>query len=51
MEPEKCAEWQWYGPSELPEPIFIVTKRMIDAHLNGYNADIAAVENVLRSDD
>lgn len=51
MEPDKCAEWKWYGPDELPEPIFIVTKRMIDAHLNGYNSDIAAVENVLGPDD
>jgi len=50
MEPSKCAEWRWYRFDELPSPIFIVTKRMIDAHLKGYNADTEAVENVLRPD-
>jgi len=50
MEPEKCAEWKWYRFDELPSPVFIVTKRMIDAHMKGYNADTAAVENVLRPD-
>ncbi|MBX3138826.1 NUDIX domain-containing protein [Candidatus Obscuribacterales bacterium] len=50
MEPEKCAEWKWYRFDDLPSPVFIVTKRMIDAHLKGYNADTEAVENVLRPD-
>lgn len=22
MEPEKCESWDWYGPSELPSPLF-----------------------------
>ena len=34
-EPEKCANWQWFAPDELPENIFIPSKRVIDNYLAG----------------
>ena len=33
-EPDKSKNWQWYGPNKLPNPIFIPSKRVIDAWLN-----------------
>jgi len=30
-EPDKCEGWQWYELDQLPEPLFIVTKRMIES--------------------
>ncbi|HWQ35388.1 MAG TPA: NUDIX domain-containing protein [Blastocatellia bacterium] len=34
-EPEKCAGWAWYEIDQLPEPLFIVTQRMIESLLSG----------------
>jgi hypothetical protein len=34
-EPDKCAGWAWYKPDELPEPLFIVTQRMIESWQSG----------------
>jgi 8-oxo-dGTP diphosphatase len=31
MEPEKCDGWDWYDPDNLPQPLFIVTQRMIES--------------------
>jgi 8-oxo-dGTP diphosphatase len=30
-EPDKCAGWAWYDLGALPQPLFIVTQRMIEA--------------------
>ena len=30
-EPDKCEGWAWYRLEALPQPLFIVTKRMIEA--------------------
>ena len=27
VEPDKCDGWDWYGPDELPEPLFKLTKQ------------------------
>jgi hypothetical protein len=35
MEPEKCEGWDWYGPDDLPQPLFIVTQRMIESLRSG----------------
>ncbi|GAB4562507.1 MAG: NUDIX hydrolase [Anaerolineae bacterium] len=35
MEPHKCEGWAWYDLDDLPEPLFIVTRRMIEAYLSG----------------
>lgn len=30
-EPEKCAGWAWYELNALPQPLFVVTQRMIES--------------------
>jgi 8-oxo-dGTP diphosphatase len=35
MEPEKCEGWDWYDLDHLPQPLFIVTKRMIESLRSG----------------
>jgi len=45
MEPEKCAGWEWYDPHDLPSPLFIVTRRMIESWLTGaLGFDPASIE-------
>ena len=36
-EPEKCLEWKWFPLSGLPEPMFMLSKRSIDAYNQGIN--------------
>jgi 8-oxo-dGTP diphosphatase len=44
-EPEKCEGWAWYELEQLPEPLFIVTRRMIEAwQAGGVLCRIAEVE-------
>jgi 8-oxo-dGTP diphosphatase len=45
-EPEKCEGWAWYDPDELPEPLFIVTRRMLDSLRSG--VILHQLENVER---
>ncbi len=47
MEPDKCAEWKWYHPESLPSPLFLVTERMIESYIKGYNSDADSIERVL----
>ena len=35
MEPEKCDGWDWYDLDDLPEPLFVVTRRMIGSLRSG----------------
>ena len=35
MEPEKCDGWDWYDLDDLPRPLFIVTRRMIESLRSG----------------
>ena len=35
MEPEKCDGWAWYDLDDLPQPLFIVTQRMIESLRSG----------------
>lgn len=35
MEPEKCGGWDWYDLDDLPQPLFIVTRRMIESLRSG----------------
>ncbi|HKQ77968.1 MAG TPA: NUDIX domain-containing protein [Blastocatellia bacterium] len=35
MEPEKCGGWDWYDLDNLPQPLFIVTRRMIESLRSG----------------
>ena len=35
MEPTKCSGWDWYDPDDLPSPLFIVTRRMIECWQSG----------------
>ncbi|MEI8337572.1 MAG: NUDIX domain-containing protein [bacterium] len=37
MEPDKLVSWDWYNLDELPEPLFIPTKMMIEAYKNKIN--------------
>ena len=30
-EPEKCDGWGWYDLNDLPQPLFVVTRRMIES--------------------
>lgn len=30
-EPEKCTGWNWYDMDALPQPLFIVTQRMLES--------------------
>jgi 8-oxo-dGTP diphosphatase len=34
-EPEKCDGWDWYDLDDLPQPLFIVTGRMIESLRSG----------------
>jgi 8-oxo-dGTP diphosphatase len=34
-EPEKCDGWEWYDLDDLPQPLFIVTQRMIESLRSG----------------
>ncbi len=34
-EPEKSADWQWFATHELPEEIFLPSKRVIESWLAG----------------
>ena len=34
MEPDKCAEWEWFSWDELPEPLFLSTRNFVKT---GYN--------------
>ena len=34
-EPEKCDGWDWYDLDDLPQPLFIVTRRMIESLRSG----------------
>jgi 8-oxo-dGTP diphosphatase len=47
MEPDKCAEWKWYHRDSLPSPLFLVTERMIESYIKGYNSDADSIEKVL----
>ncbi|MGH9766389.1 MAG: nucleotide triphosphate diphosphatase NUDT15 [Blastocatellia bacterium] len=35
MEPEKCDGWDWYDLDDLPQPLLIVTRRMIESPRSG----------------
>jgi 8-oxo-dGTP diphosphatase len=35
MEREKCDGWDWYDLDDLPQPLFIVTRRMIESLRSG----------------
>lgn len=35
MEPEKCEGWEYFDRDELPDPIFVGNKGIIDAWLQG----------------
>jgi 8-oxo-dGTP diphosphatase len=35
MEPEKCDGWDWYDLDDLPQPMFVVTRRMIESLRSG----------------
>ena len=48
MEPDKCEHWRWYCFDDLPAPLFIVTERMIEAYLHGFNADSLSIERILK---
>lgn len=48
LEPDKCQEWKWYSVHNLPSPLFIVTKRMIDAYLAGNAVDESAIHSILQ---
>jgi 8-oxo-dGTP diphosphatase len=44
MEPEKCEGWAWYDLDNLPQPLFLVTIKMIDSLRSGVVlADPAAI--------
>ena len=30
-EPDKCEGWQWFAPDQLPEPLFLPIKNLLDA--------------------
>jgi 8-oxo-dGTP diphosphatase len=34
-EPEKCDGWGWYDLNDLPQPLFVVTRRMIESLSSG----------------
>jgi len=34
-EPEKCDGWDWYDLDDLPRPLFVVTRRMIESLRSG----------------
>jgi len=34
-EPEKCDGWDWYDLDDLPQPLFVVTRRMIESLRSG----------------
>lgn len=47
MEPDKCFEWKWYQIDDLPSPLFLVTRRMIDAYLSGNAIDESSINGIL----
>ena len=30
LEPKKCYGWDWYGPDELPEPLYKLTEMTLE---------------------
>jgi len=46
-EPDKCEGWQWFHKNNLPEPLFVVTKRMIEAYINNFHADYKSISELL----
>ncbi len=30
LEPEKCERWEWFNPKELPNPLFLPIKNLVD---------------------
>ncbi|HEY9773073.1 MAG TPA: NUDIX domain-containing protein [Planktothrix sp.] len=47
-EPDKCSEWKWYHKDELPAPLFVVTKRMIEAYVMEIICDDIAINQILQ---
>lgn len=37
LEPDKCENWEWYDIDNLPEPIFIPVKYIIESYKTGQN--------------
>lgn len=35
MEPEKCLEWRWFNPNDLPENLFFPFKNFLDGNFIG----------------
>jgi 8-oxo-dGTP diphosphatase len=35
VEPEKCLEWKWFNPKELPSNLFLPLKNFIDGNFVG----------------
>jgi 8-oxo-dGTP diphosphatase len=48
LEPNKCAEWKWYHKDDLPQPLFIVTRAMIQTYLDGFCPDSVSTEQILQ---
>jgi len=34
MEPDKCESWGWFGLDDLPKPLFLPSKEIIDSYSN-----------------
>lgn len=34
-EPDKCDEWKWFKKTEIPNPIFVGHKKVVDLFLSG----------------
>jgi len=34
MEPDKCESWDWFSWDELPQPLFLLIKQIVE---NGFN--------------
>ncbi len=37
LEPEKCENWDWYSLTDLPDPIFSFSQKVIEAYQTGKN--------------
>lgn len=37
LEPDKCAGWDWYDPTSLPEPLFSTIPSYFEAYKSGKN--------------